>query len=523
MRIAIPKEIHTGERRVAATPQTVIRLKRMGLDVAVQSGAGEAAGFSDAEYAEAGAVVAAAVREVWEGADLVLKVRPPEEHAELGVHEADLLRVGAVLVGFIWPSQHKSLLDRLAARRVTTLAMDCVPRISRAQTMDALSAMANIAGYRAIVEAAAHFGRFFGGQITAAGKVEPAKVLVIGAGVAGLSAVGTARGLGAVVRAFDPRPATRDQVRSLGAEFLEVHVKEEGEGTGGYAKTMSDAFLQAEMALFSAQAMEVDIIVTTALVPGKAAPRLITAGMVESMRPGSVIVDLAAEQGGNCALTQPGGIVVHKGVTIIGYTDLPSRMPSLASQMFGSTAAALVEAVLKDGTVRIDLKDEVVRGALATHEGQVTWPAPAPSVPPPPPEPGVAAEVRAASGAASRGHAGAAASGSGGMLWLAAAGAGLIGLGAVAPASFMSHFTVFVLACFVGWQVVWNVKPALHTPLMSVTNAVSGIILIGGMLQLGGAPASATVILGALAVFIATVNIAGGFLVTGRMLAMFRR
>ena len=524
MRVGVPREIHAGERRVAATPQTVMRLKRAGLDVAVQAGAGEAAGFTDAEYAEAGATVAPEARSAWGGADIVMKVRPPEDHPDLGVHEAELLREGGTLVSFVWPAQHKQLLDRLAARRATVLAMDSVPRISRAQKMDALSAMANIAGYRAIVEAAAHFGRFFGGQITAAGKVEPAKVLVIGAGVAGLAAIGAARGLGAIVRAFDPRPATKDQVRSLGAEFLEVHVKEEGEGAGGYAKTMSDAFLQAEMALFSAQAMEVDIIVTTALVPGKAAPRLITAGMVESMRPGSVIVDLAAEQGGNCALTQPGGVVVHKGVSIVGYTDLPSRMPSLSSQLYGSTAAALVEAVARDGAVRIDLQDEVVRGALVTHQGAVTWPAPAPSMPPPPPEPGVAAHDKAAAPLPARAHVhDEPAGGAGALIWLAAAGIALLALGLVAPASFMSHFTVFVLACFVGWQVVWNVKPALHTPLMSVTNAVSGIILIGGMLQLGGPPGSAKVILGALAVFIATVNIAGGFLVTGRMLAMFRR
>lgn len=528
MLIVIPKEIHPGERRVAATPQTVLRLKRLGLEVRVQAGAGDEAGFSDSEYAEAGAGIVSEVRDLWATADIVMKVRPPEEHPTLGAHEADLLPGNGKLVGFIWPAQHKALLERLAARKATTLAMDCVPRISRAQKMDALSAMANIAGYRAIIEAAGHFPRFFGGQITAAGKVDPAKVLVIGAGVAGLAAVGAARGLGAIVRAFDPRPATKDQVKSLGAEFLEVTVKEEGEGAGGYAKTMSDAFIQAEMALFAAQAMEVDIIVTTALVPGKKAPRLITAGMVESMKPGSVIVDLAADQGGNCALTQPGAVVVHKGVSIIGYTDLPSRMPSLSSQLFGSTAAALVEAIVQGGVVRIDMDDEVVRGALVTHNGEATWPPPAVPVRavPPPPEPGVSsADVVVATPS---GHALSAAkvtkaNDKSWMLWIGLAGLAMVGIGLTAPASFLTHLTVFVLACFVGWQVVWSVKPALHTPLMGVTNAVSGIILIGGMLQLRGSAGSATAILGALAVLIATVNIAGGFLVTGRMLAMFRK
>ena len=306
----------------------------------------------------------------------------------------------------------------------------------------------------------------------------------------------------------------------MGAEFLEVSVKEEGEGRGGYAKEMSDAFLQAEMALFAAQAMEVDIIITTALIPGKKAPRLITAGMVESMRPGSVIVDLAAEQGGNCALTKPGEVVVHKDVSIVGYTDLPSRMPSQSSQLYASTVAALFEQLLHDGKIQIDTEDEVIRGALVLHKGEITWPPP---TPPPPPEPGVAAQLRPEPGPANgeRPTAPAKRSGVQGLVWLAVAGAALAGLGFIAPASFLAHFTVFILACFVGWQVVWNVKPALHTPLMSVTNAISGIIIIGGMLQLSGT--RATAILGAVAVLIAMINIAGGFLVTNRMLAMFRR
>ncbi|MDP1660272.1 MAG: Re/Si-specific NAD(P)(+) transhydrogenase subunit alpha, partial [Phycisphaerales bacterium] len=413
---------------------------------------------------------------------------------------------------------------RLNERKATVLAMDCVPRITRAQSMDALSAMANLAGYRAVIEAANHFPRFFSGQITAAGKIPPAKVLVIGAGVAGLAAIGAARSLGAIVRAFDPRPATKDQVKSMGADFLEVGVHEEGEGTGGYAKVMSDSFIQAEMALFAAQAMEVDIIVTTALIPGKPAPKLITAGMVESMSPGSVIVDLAAEQGGNCALTKPGEVVVHKGVTIIGYTDLPSRMASQASQLYSATVAALLAEACSDGKLNIDLANTVIRGALVLHDGAITWPPPpAPQpVAPAPPEPGIAPETASAPAATAAKPAAQKAQ-VGQMGWLALTGVALIGLGLIAPPAFLGHFTVFVLACFVGWQVVWNVKPALHTPLMSVTNAISGIILIGGMLQLSGKTLSATIILGAVAVFIASVNIAGGFLVTQRMLAMFRR
>ncbi|HYD00161.1 MAG TPA: Re/Si-specific NAD(P)(+) transhydrogenase subunit alpha [Phycisphaerales bacterium] len=529
LRIAIPREVHPGERRVAATPQTVMKLCQQGHRVWVQSGLGADISFTDAAYAEAGATVVDDVRALWAGADVVLKVRPPEEHPGLALHESALLPEGGCLISFIWPAQNRATLDRLNERKATVLAMDCVPRITRAQSMDALSAMANLAGYRAVIEAANHFPRFFSGQITAAGRIPPAKVLVIGAGVAGLAAIGAARSLGAIVRAFDPRPATKDQVRSMGAEFLEVGVHEEGEGAGGYAKVMSDAFIQAEMALFAAQAMEVDIIVTTALIPGKAAPKLITAGMVESMGPGSVIVDLAAEQGGNCALTVPGQVVMHKGVTIIGYTDLPSRMATQASQLYAATVATLLAEATRNGRLHIDELNTVIRGAMVCSRGATTWPPPPAPVPvaPPPPEPGVAPETQkptppAAHAKGPGGHA-KPASGSGQMLWLAAVGVLLILLGLVVPQGFLSHFTVFVLACFVGWQVVWNVKPALHTPLMSVTNAISGIILIGGMLQLAGERLSATIVLGAIAVFVASVNIAGGFLVTQRMLAMFRR
>ncbi len=526
-RIGIPKEIHPSERRVAVTPQTVLRLKKLGFEVAIESGAGHEIDARDGAYREAGATIIEDTRELWATSDVVLKVRPPEQNGNLGVHETELLREGGWLVGFIWAAQNKKLLEQLASRRATVLAMDSVPRITRAQKMDALSAMANIAGYRAVIEAANYFSRFFGGQITAAGKVEPAKVLVIGAGVAGLSAIGAARSLGAIVRAFDPRSATRDQVKSMGAEFLEINVQEEGEGKGGYAKEMSDAFLQAEMALFAQQAMEVDIIITTALIPGKPAPKLITTGMVESMKPGSVIVDLAAEQGGNCAMTSPGEVVTHKGVTIIGYTDLPSRMASLSSQLYSATMVALLEEMLdkETGLLKIDYEDQVVRGALVVHEGKITYPPP---MPPPAPEPGVAARSTppvpvAQTAVANHGGHSHDAETSVNPIWLALAGAALIGVGMIAPSSKLGHFTVFMLACFVGWQVVWNVKPALHTPLMSVTNAISGIILVGGMLQLSGADFSLTTILGAIAVLIATINIAGGFLVTNRMLAMFRR
>jgi len=552
--IGIPKEVHPGEKRVAATPQTVLKLKKLGFDVAVEAGAGHGINASNAEYREAGATVIADTKELWAASDVVIKVRPPQENQDLGVHEAELIKPGATLIGFIWPAQNRELLDRLAARNATVFGMDSVPRITRAQKMDTLSAMANIAGYRAVIEAANHFPRFFTGQITAAGKIDPAKVMVIGAGVAGLSAIGAAKGLGAIVRAFDPRSATKDQVASMGAEFLDLDIKEEGEGKGGYAKEMSDAFLKAEMALFAQQAMQVDIIITTALIPGKPAPKLITTGMVESMKPGSVIVDLAAEQGGNCALTEPGRVVKHKGVTIVGYTDLPSRMASMSSQLYGATVTALLGELisspqaavsspsvntpqLTEGTpagtpaleessearLNIDLEDEVVRGAIILHEGKMMWPPPAPPTPAAPPEPGAPstrAVTAAAKPASGHGH-GEGVGISPAMLLVAALA--LLGLGLVAPNSVLSHFTVFILAIFVGFQVVWNVKPALHTPLMSVTNAISGIILVGGMLQLLDTTLSLTVVLGAIAVLIAAINIAGGFLVTNRMLGMFRK
>jgi len=516
MKVGIPKEIHPGERRVAATPETASRLSKLGFEVLVESGAGLMASFDDVSYRTAGATIVDDTRALWSGADVVIKVQPPEQHTGLGVHEAELLRQNGTLISFLWPAKNQELIERLKAQKATALAMDQVPRITRAQKMDALSSMANIAGYRAVIEAASFYGRFFTGQITAAGKVPPAKVLVIGAGVAGLSAIGAARGLGAIVRAFDTRSEVREQVQSMGAEFLEVDIEEEGEGGGGYARVMSPAFIAAEMALFAEQAKNVDIIITTALIPGKLAPTLITEEMVSSMRPGSVIVDLAAEAGGNCALTRPGEVVNHRGVTIIGYMDLPSRLAPMASQLYGTNVAHLLADMGGAKSWHVDLEDAVVRGAIVVKNGELLWPAPKPAAPPPAPKappkavlPSVHAPPKKAS------HAG--------VIGLVAGCAAILAAGAVAPPAFVSHLTVFVLACFVGWQVVWNVTAALHTPLMSVTNAISGIIIVGGMLQLNGELTDPVTLIGAAAVLLASINIAGGFLVTQRMLRMFRR
>lgn len=516
MKIGIPKEICAGERRVALTPDYAVRAAKLGFEICVEKGAGEEAGFADDAYREAGAEIVGEPREVWARSDLILKVRPPDMHPALGVHEADLLRDGGALIGFLYPARNGELLEQLKARKATAIAMDCVPRISRAQKLDALSSMANVAGYRAIVEAANNFGRFFTGQITAAGKVPPARILVIGAGVAGLAAIGAAGSMGAIVRAFDTRPEVRQQIESMGAEFLELDFEEDGSGAGGYAKTMSEEFVKAEMELFAAQAREVDIIVSTALIPGKAAPQLITAEMVRSMKPGSVIVDLAAEQGGNCALTEPGKKVVKHGVTIIGYTDLASRMATQASQLYGANLCHMLSELTpeKDGAIDVDMDDEVVRGATVVKEGEVVWPPPVQMKPPAPPETATPSPDAAKPEPRRTGLKSAAVLAIGGLL--------LAGLGTVAPPSFMGHLTVFVLACFVGWQVIWNVTPALHTPLMSVTNAISGIIVIGALLQVSS-PSSLVEALAGIAVLIAAVNVAGGFLVTQRMLRMFRK
>lgn len=520
MRIGIPKEIHQNEKRVAATPETITWLKKLGFEVMIEAGAGAAADFLDVAYQDAGAEVVADAKKVWEQSDIILKVRGPEPHPTLGVHEADLLQEGKTLISFLWPAQNPDLLERLSKRRATVLAMDSVPRMSRAQKLDALSSMANIAGYRAVIEAAANFGRFFTGQITAAGKVPPAKVLIIGAGVAGLAAVGAAGSMGAVVRSFDTRPEVKEQVESMGAEFLLLDFAEEGGGTGGYAKTMSPEFIQAEMELFAQQAKEVDIIITTALIPGKPAPELITAAMVESMRAGSVIVDLAAEQGGNCALTEPDRIVVKHGVTIIGYSDLPSRMAAQSSQLYGTNLRHMLAELCKgkDGQIDVNMEDEVIRGATVVKEGEITWPPPPPKLQAAPPQQKPSPVMAADDKTREKKRA----SGMGAWLLLGIAGVCLYGLGQVAPSAFLAHFTVFVLACFVGYMVVWNVTPALHTPLMSVTNAISGIIVIGALLQISSS-SWIVAILAAIATLIATINVFGGFFVTQRMLRMFRK
>lgn len=513
MIISVPKESFKGEKRVALTPESAIQIQKLGHTLRVEAGAGKLAEFSDADYTEAGVEVVSADA-IWTDTDVVMKVRGVTEQ------EAGKLKEGTTLISFFWPAQNEDLLKKMADAKVNVIAMDCVPRLSRSQKMDALSSMANIGGYRAVVEAANEFGRFFTGQVTAAGKVPPAKVLVIGAGVAGLAAIGAAKSMGAIVRAFDTRLEAKEQVESLGGEFLVLEFEEDGSGEGGYAKTMSKEFIDAEMAMFAEQAKEVDIIITTALIPGKPAPELITKDMVESMKSGSVIVDLAAEQGGNCKLSKADKVVTHQGVKIIGYTDLPSRLATQSSQLYSTNLRHMLTDLTpeKDGVMDINMEDEVIRGATAVHEGEVTWPAPPPKLSAQPqaapkPEPVVvepAPEMSAATKA---------------KMTFGAMGAGLLallGVGSVAPPEFMSHFTVFVLACFVGYQVIWSVTPALHTPLMSVTNAISGIIVVGALLQISS-PSGLVVLLSFIAVLIATINIAGGFLVTQRMLKMFSK
>jgi H+-translocating NAD(P) transhydrogenase subunit alpha len=518
MKIGVPKEIHPGEKRVATTPEAAEQIIKLGFSVLLESGAGLGANISDEAYKEAGVEIVANAKTLWKTADIVMKVRAPESHPELTLNEIDLLSDSGRLISFIWPAQNEELMQKLAAKNTTVLAMDSVPRMSRAQKLDALSSMANIAGYRAIIEAAQYFGRFFTGQITAAGKIPPAKVLVIGAGVAGLAAIGTAKSMGAIVRAFDTRPEVKEQIESMDAEFLMLDFKEEGSGTGGYAKTMSKEFIEAEMALFARQAMEVDIIITTALIPGKPAPKLITEGMVKSMKPGSVIVDLAAEQGGNCALTEKDQVVVKHDVTLIGYTNLPSRLANQSSQLYATNLRHLLTELCpeKNGIINVNMEDEVIRGTTVIKEGKITWPPPPPKItvaPPPLTEaPSVLVEPKKTLVPARIKQ----------FLPLVIGGLALFGIGSVAPTAFMSHFTVFVLACFVGYQVIWNVTPSLHTPLMSVTNAISGIIVIGALVQIS-TPDSLLGGLAGLAILIASINIAGGFLVTRRMLEMFRK
>ena len=518
MIISILKERSEGEKRVALAPTSVLAACELGFKVQVELDAGVHAGFSNEDYIDCGASIVNTAEELVNSSEIVIKIRAPENGSISGTDEQNLLKPGQILISLIAPGQNPDLLSGLANKGVTALAMDAVPRISRAQKLDTLSSMANVAGYRAVVEAANHFGRFFTGQVTAAGKVPPAKVLVIGAGVAGLAAIGAASAMGAQVRAFDTRPEVKEQVESMGAEFLMLEFAEEGGGEGGYAKTMSEEFIAAEMALFAEQAREVDIIITTALIPGKPAPKLILADTARLMKTGSVIVDLAAEQGGNCELTRPNEIVKDEGLTIIGLTDLPSRMAAQSSTLFGNNVVHLLSDLSpnKDGTLNIDMDDEVIRGLTVVNGHDVTWPPPAPRLSAAPsvpasesssPVPPVPVKKSSASGT---------------LISLAIVVAAILGVGAVAPASFMGHFTVFVLAIFVGWQVIWNVTPALHTPLMSVTNAISGIIVIGALVQMGSS--STTVIaLAMVALFVASINIFGGFWVTQRMLRMFRK
>jgi NAD(P) transhydrogenase subunit alpha len=523
--IGIPKETAAREKRVATVPDVVEKLIKLGFSVAVESGAGDAANFADDTYRAAGALVVTTAAEIWSRSDIVFKVRAPSPE------EVAMLREGSTLIGFIWPAQNPELMQLLAARKATVLAIDALPRqLSRAQKMDALTSMAGISGYRAVIEAANVFGRFFNGQITAAGKIPPAKVFVAGAGVAGLAAIGTAANLGAIVRANDTRAEVADQVVSLGGEFVKVDYEEEGSGGGGYAKVMSEGFLAAQRAMYAQQAREVDIIITTALIPGKPAPRLITAEMVESMKPGSVIVDMAAEQGGNCELTVPDQAVVRHGVTIVGYTDLVSRLAKQSSTLYSTNLFRLAEELCKtkDGVIDVNMDDDAIRGLTVIKDGAITWPAPPLKLPAPPPKPS-AAPVVAAKG---HGHGAGEPMSAGSLATVFGIGAVLFVLvGLFAPATFLAHFTVFVLACFIGYMVVWNVTPSLHTPLMSVTNAISSIIAIGALVQVappltgGVVDRPNTLILG-LAVFALTltaVNMFGGFAVTRRMLAMFRK
>jgi len=512
MQIGIPRETQANENRVAATPKTVDLLIKQGFTFLVETNAGLGASYSDQAFQDSGAEIATKTKDIWQS-DIVFAVNAPTES------EINQMKEGATLVSFIWPAQNPELLKKLEAKKISVIAMDSVPRTSRAQALDALSSMANIAGYRAVIEAANQFGRFFTGQITAAGKVPPAKVLIIGAGVAGLAALGAAGSLGAIVRAFDTRPEVKEQVESMGAEFLVVDYQEEEEvSSTGYAKTMSKGYQEAQAAMMAEQAKEVDIIITTALIPGKPAPKLISEAMIASMSSGCVIVDLAAAAGGNAALTVKDEVfTTENGVKIIGYTDLPSRLPTQSSQLYATNLVNLMKLLCKnkDGLIDIDFEDEVIRGATVVKDGEISWPPPAISVsaaPAPKAEPAKAAVVVEEKAP---------------NKWLkpvaAIVAACLFGWVAnSAPAAFLSHFTVFMLACIVGYGVVWNVAHSLHTPLMSVTNAISSIILVGALLQVGSDHWYVN-LLALIAVLIATVNIVGGFTVTHRMLKMFQK
>lgn len=523
VKIGAPKETFEGEARVALTPESALQLQKLGHDCFVEAGAGHAAGFEDSAYVAAGVTVVTGEAALFDAVDVVAKVRPPVSA------EVALLKPGKTLISFFYPGQNKELLEAAKATGATVVAMDMVPRISRAQKMDALSSMANISGYRAVIEAGNNFGRFFTGQVTAAGKVPPAKVLIVGAGVAGLAAIGTSTALGAITYAFDVRPEVAEQIESMGAEFVYLDFAEatqDGAATGGYAAPSSPEFREAQLKKFRELAPQMDIVITTALIPGRDAPILWTKDMVEAMKRGSVIVDLAAERGGNCELTQKDKkIVTENGVTIVGYTDFPSRMAAQSSQLYATNIRHMMTDLTpgKDGVIVHNMEDDVIRGATVTRAGEITFPPPPPKiaaiaaqkpkekVKEPTPEERKAAE-HAAFKKQTRDQ----------ILMLGIGGALLLGIGLVAPASFMAHFIVFALSCFVGFQVIWNVSHSLHTPLMAVTNAISSIIILGALMQVGST-SYLVVLLSGVSVFMAGINIFGGFMVTRRMLAMFQR
>ena len=518
MIVGSPKEIFKGEARVAMTPESAKQIQKLGYTCLLETGAGLTSNFSDKDYKDAGVQIVKSASQLWKDSNIILKVRGPEKS------EISKIQPNQHIISFIWPGQNKALLDSLSKKKVTVQAMDMIPRISRAQKMDALSSMANIAGYRAVIEAGNQFGKFFTGQITAAGKVPPAKILVIGAGVAGLAAIGTAQSMGAIVRAFDVRPEVAEQIESMGAEFLMLDFTSDGSGEGGYAKPASKEFIKKEMELFREQAPEIDIVITTALIPGMPAPKLWPKEMVDLMKPGSIVVDLAAEQGGNCEVTIPNKMVETKNkVKVIGYTDLPSRMATQSSNLYSTNIRHMLDDLTpeKNGVPFTNMDDDVIRGATVLHNGKITFP---------PPKPKVAAiakhvektvqktqeeldkekiEAEKASGR--------------NQIILLTIGAFLTWIiGLYAPSDFMQHFIVFILSCFVGYQVIWNVSHSLHTPLMAVTNAISSIIIIGALLQMK-TDNDIVSILALISVFIATINIVGGFMVTKRMLAMFQR
>jgi NAD(P) transhydrogenase subunit alpha len=512
MKVCIPKEVNAEELRVAATPKTVERLRKQGFDVFIEKDAGLHAHYTNEAYEQAEAHILETAEETYNKADIILKVQPPT------LEEVALMHEGLVCLSYLWPAQNEELLNILAQKKVNAIAMDAIPRISRAQKMDVLSSMANISGYRAVIESANYYGRFLNGQITAAGKVDPAKVLVIGAGVAGLAAIGTAKSLGAIVRAFDTRLEVAEQIQSMGAQFLKVDIQEDGSTDSGYSKVMSKEFIEAEMALFKEQAKDIDIIITTAQIPGRKAPILILKEHVEVMKAGSVIVDLAASTGGNCELTKDGEIyTTDNGIIIIGKID---QLPEQASQLYGNNLCHLLDDMGKEANWKIDMEDDVVSRAMVTYDGKVNWPPKPLPVSPQKPETektDIQEKTQEDEKAKSRKNA------LSSIITLGVIGLFLFLLGKVAPADFMGHFTVFVLSVFIGWQVIWNVTHALHTPLMAVTNAISGIIVIGGLLQTQNDLSNPLTIIAFFAILVASINIVGGFFVTHRMLKMFKK